>query len=1010
MRTIRHLARVGLLIALLGAGAVTAAHAQTGTIQGTVYDAEGVPLPGVNVVVEGTQTGSSTGADGAYPIDLEAGSYTLEASSVGYETAAQEDVEVAAGETTVVDFTLQESEVALDEVVVIGYGEQERRDLTGSVASVEGEEISRFPTSSVTQALQGQVAGVQVTPSSGGPGAGAVVRIRGVGTLGDASPLYVVDGMLTDDISFLNPQDVASIDVLKDASATAIYGSRGANGVIIVTTKHGRRGAGTDFNFNAYYGWQEVMDPIDLAGPREYALLANEVVRNEQGPDAELPFEEPQSISQGTNWQDLAFRTSPIQSYQLSARGGGERIAYNLSGNYFREKGVVQKSDFQRASLRLNSDYALTDAVAVGHNLAFTYRTGTSAPPGIISQVYRADPVIAPRDAEGDFINAGVRASAGNPAASIFYHRNAYSGSRFLGNLFVEADVLDAFTLRSSFGLDLDRQTTRNFSPVFFVSPAQQNPQSSINVGEAEQNSWLWENTLDYTQRFGNHEVEAVTGLTFQEFTQESLGGRRVDVIGESRSLWYLGTGGPEGQTNFNAASDWSMISYLFRINYSYLGRYLLTVTGRADGSSRFRAGNRFGYFPSAAVGWRIVDEPFMEDVGGVSDLKLRASWGRIGNDRIGPYPGIPVVDINQGAIFGTPGSISLGATPIELANPNVEWETTTQTDVALEMGFFDQRLTAEVDYYHRVTDGILVRVPIPDYVGVNVEPYVNAAEVLNTGFDLNLNWRGTAGDFTYRLGAVGSTVRNEVLSLGQGRQEIFAGGLGNEISFTTKTVVGQPIGSFFGYRVAGVYQNEQEIEALPAPPGGGVQPGDLRFADLNDDGEITPDDRTFIGSPIPDFIYGFSLNLGWRGFDLVADVSGQVGNQVFNAKKGTRFGIENFEASFLDRWHGEGTSTTEPRVTNAGWNYQVSEWYLTDGDYLKLRNLRLGYTLPGRWMGTLGVSQAQVYVNGANLFTLTGYSGYTPEIASENVLASGLDTGVYPLARTLTVGVNATF
>lgn len=993
---------------------VATALAQTGEITGTVTDSTtGESLPGVNVVIAGTQQGAATNAEGVYTLAVEPGTYDLQASYVGYATQTVEGVEVAAGETTEVDIALAPSAVELEEVVAIGYGEQQRRDVTGSISSVEGTELNNITTSSAAQTLQGRVAGVQVTPQSGEPGSDAVVRIRGVGTLNDTSPLFVVDGMLTGDISFLNPQDIESVEVLKDASATAIYGSRGANGVVIVSTQQGEYGQETQFSFNTYYGWQDVMNPIDLVGPQEYAMLANELVRNEQGEDADLPFENPDAVQGGTDWQDEVFRTAPIQSYQLSARGGTERITYNFSGNYISETGVVQKSNFQRASLRLNNVYSLTDAIELGHNLSFTHRTGVDDP-GVVDVVYRTDPTVTPRNEEGEFTNVS-RSSGGNPAASIFYHRNEYSGNRLVGNLYVEADFLDYFTLRSSFGVDVDRREERDFNPEFFVSATQQNERSSLTVSSDENSSWLWENTLTYEQTLGDHNFTVLTGVTAQQFRSEQMGGSRVNLMGESRSLWFLNAGQSEGQTNFNNASDWSMLSFLFRANYSYLDRYLLTLTGRADGSSRFSEDNRFGYFPSFAAAWRISNEPFMEDADFLTDLRLRASWGQVGNDKIGAYPGIPVVNSNLNAVFGRDGSLYFGATPTELANPGVQWEKTTQTDIGLEGGAFDGRLTASVDYYRRLTDGILIQVPIPDYVGVSAEPFVNAASVLNTGFDFELDWENTAGDFVYNVGFNGSTVHNEVRELGQGREEIFGGGLANEIAFTTRTEPGRPIGAFYGYKVDGVFQNEAEIEQ--APTRGGEVPGDLRYVDVNGDGEITSEDRTYLGSPIPSFIYGFNLDLSFRGISLSASLSGQTGNEIFNAKQTIRFGLENFEESYLDRWHGEGTSNTEPRVTNAGHNYLPSERFLEDGSYLKLRNVRLSYSLPQSLLGTLGLQSTQVYVSGTNLYTFTGYSGYTPEIAGiprgdddVSVLENSIDTGVYPIARTITLGLNATF
>ena len=977
----------------------------TGTVTGTVVDEEGTSLPGANVTIVGTQQGTSTNADGQYTLEnLEPQSYTLRASFVGYRPQEQE-ITVTAGETVEVDFVLPADVAQLDEMVVVGYGEQEREDLTGSISSVEGESISKVTTSSVSQALQGKVAGVQVTPNSGAPGAGAQIRIRGVGTLNNTSPLYVVDGMLTNDISFLNSGDIESVDVLKDASATAIYGSRGANGVIIITTKKGQAGEGTTFNANVSHGWQEVMNPIELTNARQYATLANELRENQGQAPA---FDNPDQLGAGTDWQERVYRTAPTQDVQVSARGGTEDITYNFSGNFLREDGVLEKSDFQRASFRTNNTYQLTEAFELGHNLAFTYRSGTNGP-GVVGSAYRADPTVPPRNEEGDFSDAGARASAGNPAASIFYHRNTYSGNRFVGNLYGEYSFLDHFTFESSLGLDIDNQETRNFNPEYAVSSAQRNDQSSISVNTVEQNSWLWENTLSYNQTIDNHSIDVVAGVTAQEFQNETLGGSRVNVIGEDESLWYLNAGQEDGQTNVNTAFDWSMLSGLVRANYSYQDRYLVTASLRADGSSRFGEQNRYGYFPSVALGWRLSEEAFMEDVDVISNLKLRGSWGKIGNDKINAYPSVASVATNLNAVFGQQESLAFGATLTELANPQIQWEETTQSNVGLNLGLFEGQLTAEVDYYNRTTSGILVRVPIPEYVGVGTQPFVNAAEVVNSGLEAQVSLSQTHGDFSYQVSVNGATTNNEVQSLGSGKEEIFGGGLANEIAFTTKTEPGQPIGSFFGYKVNGVYQTQEEIDNSASMPG--VEPGDLNFADVDGDGDIDGDDRTYIGSPIPDFTYGLNLSASYKGFDVSATVNGQMGAQIFNAKKSERFGIENFETSYLDRWTGPGSTNSEPRIGNPGHNwFTASEWLLEDADYLKLRNVQVGYTLPESVSQPLNLDQLRIYANGTNLVTFTGYSGYTPEISGSSVISSSIDDGIYPISRSFTMGVDMTF
>jgi TonB-linked SusC/RagA family outer membrane protein len=846
---------------------------------------------------------------------------------------------------------------------------------------------------------------VQVTPSSGEPGASAVVRIRGVGTLNDASPLYVVDGMLLDDISFLSSNDIASVEVLKDASATAIYGSRGANGVIIVTTRQGNADTPSRFTISAYAGTQEVQNPIDMVSAQQYAQLANELAANQGLPDPYFP--DPAAVGAGTDWQDEIFQSAPIQNYQLAASGGSDLVSYYFSGNYIRQEGIIPKSDYDRFTLRLNNDFRLRDNFRLGNNINFTF-TDDKRAPGVLRALYYADPTITPRNENGDFTNASERSSAGNPAATVFYTNNGGEANRLVGNVFGELDFLDDFTFRSSFGVDYERSDFRSFSPVYIVSATQQNVDSDLSVETTTNASWLWENTVDYNWVGDNNRLSAVAGVTAQSFYNERLGGARTNIVGDATSLWYLNAGDAEGQTNFNSAFDWRMLSFLARTNYTLLDRYLFTGSLRVDGSSRFGADNRYGWFPSVAVGWDLAQESFMANYDAVSALKLRASWGQIGNDKIGAYPGIPVVSSNLNAVFGEDESLYFGASPIDLANPDVRWERTNQTNIGLDAAFWEGRLGATLDWYSRLTDGILVQVPIPDYVGVAAQPYVNAAEVLNSGFEATLAFNQRIGQVGMELGLNASTVKNEVRELGEGKSEIFGGGLGNETSITTRTVVGEPIGSFWGFRTDGIFQTPEEVAA--GPTRGGEQPGDIRYVDLDGNGVINNDDKTFLGSPIPDVIYGMNVDLTWGGFELSTNFSGQSGNQVYNGKKAVRFGVDNFETSYLDRWTGPGTSDTEPRVTNSGHNYLASDRFIENGSYFKLNAAQLGYRLPETLTDRLNLAQARIYVNGTNLFTISDYSGYTPELTGGTVISSGIDLGTYPTMRTLTLGVDLTF
>lgn len=982
--------------------AASQASAQALRVSGTVTSSlDGRILQGVRVVVKGAATGTLTGANGRYTLEVSGPGETLVFSLIGYRPT-----EVAVEGRTAINIALEAAAIMMQDVVVTGYGTQQRRDVTGAVASVDVEDLPPLPTASVEQLLQGAVAGVQVTPSSGRPGDRAIVRFRGVGTLNDASPLYVVDGMLLDDVSYLNPSDIASVEFLKDASATAIYGSRGANGVIILSTKRASLDRPTRFTFRAYTSQQSILNSLDLVNARDYAMLANELAENT---GLDTVFTNPDTIGAGTDWQDFIFGTAPSHSFELTSTGGSDRTTFYFSANYFRQEGVLPHSDYNRLTIRANNDYHLTDRLLFGHNLAISYTDGLQPPGGALSQVYRADPTITPRNADGSFADANVRASAGNPAATVFYTRNKETGSRLIGNVFAELNVAGPLTLRSSFGLDYNRAETRTFVPVFFVSPSQQNATSRVTVENGTIRTWLWENTATFNVVTDQHRLNLVGGVTAQSYYDEELGCSRTNIVGEDENLWFCGAGAATGQTNTNSAFDWRMLSYLLRANYTFKDRYLFTGAVRADGSSRFGEANRYGTFPSFAIGWNIKEEGFLRDRGPFTTLKLRASWGQTGNDKIGPYPAIASVSPNQNAVFGAIEQLHFGQTLLRLANPDVQWERTSQTNIGTDMTLLDGRLEATLDYYNRETDGILIDAPIPGFVGVAQRPFVNAAVVRNRGLEATVAWRHTRPGLDVQLSLNGATISNKVLELVRGREPLISGGLGNEITSTTRTVPGQPIGCFYGYRVQGVFQDSTQIVNAPFH-GNNIRPGDLRYVDLTANDTITAADQTYLGCPIPDIVYGFGARATWGNFDFAANFSGQAGNVVYNGKKAVRFGVENFETSYLNRWHGTGTSNREPRITNAGHNYLPSDRFIESGSFLKLHTLQVGYRLPPSITSQLRVAGARVYMTGTNLFQLTDYTGYTPEVVSTSVLASGIDLGVFPPARTVTLGLDLTF
>lgn len=1002
---------------LLGSIICFGLQGQAVSVKGKVVDENGNPLIGANVLVKNTQSGTVTDLEGQFFLDVpDAYNTTLIFSYTGY----QEQSILLSGQT-LLDVVLQESSVLLDEVVIVGYGTQKKSDLTGAISTVKADEIKRIPTGSAEQAIQGKIAGVQVTPVSGRPGDGAVVRIRGIGTFNDASPLYVVDGMLLNNISYLNPGDIESLEVLKDASATAIYGSRGANGVIIITTKKGERNKGAVISADAYYGWQEVTQKIDVADGAQYAQLVNELSINEGG---SIRYPNPEIYGNGTDWQDVIFRTAPIMNYQVGASGGNDQAVYNVSFNYFKQEGILRGADFERFTIRLNNEYDIKKGIKLGHNIALVYNKSKLGP-NLVSTALNSAPIASVYDSLGNFSPETAEfSSTGNAEASIFYNNSNRFAYQAIGNIFAEIKFLKNFTYRSNFGVQLGQSQQKDFTPEFSVSAIQQNRNSRLNVSENRQRDWLWENTLNFNKEWSNHRVDVLAGITSQEYDFEFLSGSRLNFIGESEAFLYLNAGDETTGASNNNADTWSLLSYLFRVNYTAFDKYLLTASFRADGSSKFGANNRFGYFPSIALGWNMMNEPFMKFQRIFSRLKFRGSWGVVGNEKIGTFRYSPLVTNNLNVIFGPTESLDFvqnGAAVLNLANPDLRWEETEQFNAGFEAGFLNNRLTLELDYYSRTTNDILASIPIPSYIGSEQNPIVNAASMKNSGLDLSLNWRNTSGDLSYSISIVGSTVNNEVLSLGGGRAEIFSGGIhGGWLA--TRTIVGQPIGSFYGWKVAGVFQSTEELGTFPVRGTEGG-PGDLRFEDIGGldgnglqtgtpDGKISDADRVIIGNPIPDYIYGVNVSLDYKGLDLSVALNGQSGNEIFNSKKAARFGAYNFEASYLSRWTGPGTSNFEPRVTTAGHNYIPSDRFIEDGSFLRLRNVTIGYSLPKIILDKLHLTQFRIYAGGTNLVTWTKFTGYTPEIVDSggDPFNTGFDRGFYPIAKTYTVGMNLSF
>ena len=966
--------------------------AQSLKVSGKVTDASNEePLIGVNVQVKGSGLGTTTDLDGNYTLAVENSESIIVISYVGYQTQ-----EIVIGDQTSIDVALRNDAALLDEVVVIGYGSMKKSDLTGSVYSVKAEELVKNPTSNPLQAMQAKVPGLQISSPSGNPGESPVVRIRGVATmLGGASPVFVVDGVILDDISFLNASDLESVEVLKDASSTAIYGTRGANGVIIFTTKKGKEGKPT-INVSSTYSIESITNEIDLLNGVQFADVVNEL---EPGTFNNL------ELLPNTDWQDEIFSAGVIQQYDLSFSGAKEGIQYYLAGSYFDQQGVIDKSGYNRITVKLNTTFKASEFLTLGTNLTFSKEEKDNAP-NVVSSAYRAWPISEPFDENENFAEV---LGSGNPLAAIEFTNSSNRNLRLVGNFYAETSFLNDFTFRTSFQTDLGQIKRESFTPEFFVSPTQMNEINDLSKSMREEITWIWENTLSYSKEINQHRFGILAGYTVQETKEEELVGTVEDLIRESDDLWYLGAGDETTINAFNFIENFSYISYLFRANYTLSNKYLFTATVRRDGSSKFGPNNRYGNFPALAVGWRVIEESFMDDLAAFSNLKIRASWGINGNDRI-PYQArfARVSSSNLVAIFGQGEDQVAGATLTDAGNANLQWENTETIDFGLEFGLWDNRLSGEIDYFRKQTDRVLVPLLLPAHFGNGAFNRVvfNAADVENKGWELFLNWNDNIGKVSYSIGFLASQTKNKVLDIGASDEFISDGSLGNG-QLVTRTETGLPVGSFYGYQVIGVLQNESEVEQFATIAG--QKPGDFRYEDINNDGEITADDRTILGSYIPDYLLGLNLKVGYKSFELSVDLQGQFGNEIYNGKRAVRPELYNFESNLLDRWTGEGTSNTEPRVTTGGLNYLPSSYFVEDGSFVRIRTVSLVYSPSQSFLSKLNIKNGSIFIRATNLYTFSQFSGYSPEIASQNVLSSGIDLGTYPIPTTYSFGFTLT-
>jgi len=986
--------------------------AQQTTITGKVTDDTG-GLPGVTVLLKGTSNGTSTDPTGNYSLNVADASGTLVVSFIGYQTQ-----EVAINNRTTINIKLATDAKALEEVVVVGYGTQKKSDLTSAISQISAKEIEAEPIVQVGQALQGKVAGLQVSQNSGSPGSGLMVRIRGASTVNNSQPLYVIDGNPNANPIDIVPDQIESIQVLKSASAAAIYGAQGANGVILITTKQGKTGK-PQFDISFTQGLQQVRKLMPLTNAREYAELYNEGLRN--AGQAPL-YSDPASLGEGTNWQKEMFRVAPMTELQVSASGGNEASKFYFSSGYTRQEGIIKGSDFDRLNLRVNSSHQVNKIIKVGENLSVSYARYNSIGEfnfaSMLGNTLTANPLIPVRMPDGSWGNDPNSLNSANPAAAISFNNNKSIRPVMNGNVYTDITPLTGLIFRSQFNFNLGYQEREVFVPFYEINALNRNLVANLTQVNNTFREWNWANTVTYTKSLGAHNFDLLAGVTAQENVSrytEAYAAGLPNAATESSSLRYLDLATQGARVNGNAG-EWGLLSYLGRINYNYGDRYFTTINFRADGSSRFGANNKFGYFPSFSLGWKVSSENFLKDQSWVNTLMIRGGWGALGNQNSLPnYAFASLVTPNMNYAFGENQAVIRGQAPIGMGNPDLKWESTKETNVGFDFTGFNGRITASFDFYNKLTSDMLLRVPVVQSSGIQTAPFVNGGNVRNRGYELSLGYANTTpGGFYFSVSGNITQNRNKILELSNNGSALFTW-----VDFVQNigiTQVGGPIAAYYGYKTDGIFQSQEEVDNH-AFQSAGTRPGDFRFQDTNGDGTITALDQTVIGDPWPKMMYGFNTDLEYKNFDFRMNIQGVYGNQIFSAWKFRLMGANffNYHEEALNRWTGPGTSNEVPRlITNdPNNNFRSSDFYLEDGSYLRVKNVQIGYKVP---QNLVNIRNLRVFASITNALTFSKYIGMDPEIGTDNNNTSdtannplfiGIDEANYPQPRIYTVGFN---
>ena len=989
------------------------AQQQAKTVTGTVTDVSGEPIIGANIRIKGTTTGTITDIDGNFSIKAEPQS-VIEVSYIGYLTQ-----ETVINNQKSIRFLLKEDTKTLDKVVVIGYGVQKKADLTGSVANINTEKLNTQSNANIGQALQGKIAGVDIVSQGGAPGSGTRIMVRGIGTLNNASPLYIVDGMYMNSIDHINPNDIASIDVLKDASSAAIYGSRAANGVIIVTTKEGSNTEGKpiiDLSVNLGISTaSKFLDMLDAKGWAEVTTIARQAI----GKPA-LDMATDLANKPDNDWQDIMFRPALMQNYNLSVKGGGKYSTYYTGLGYFNQDGIVKGTNYQRYNIQSKNDYK-RGIFSAGTNLIISFSHDKPLHQelrgGMIGTILQSVPTLEKYDdtreggyggTYGDVVNIPHPLAIIDDNIMDRYNENV----KIFANLYAQIELFKGLKYKLNLTPDFSFERYKNYLNKYDFGLAT-NSITQLTERQRRRRNILVENLLTFDRTFGEHKISALAGYTYQD--------------SRFRHIQAYGEGLPQGLEEIDAATtnrsnegnSWRSVltSILGRVFYSYQNKYLFTATIRRDGSSKFGKNNRYGYFPSFSLGWNVAEEKFMENVHWLDQLKLRGGYGVLGNQEIDNYQYSSTITTGINYPDGN-GGLLQGAFPKNFANPDIKWEETAMTNVGIDFMAFNNRLSLTADYYVKNTKDILLTVPIPISSGGANDPIRNAGKIRNNGFEFNLGWMDQPNpDISYGINLIGSFNKNKVIAMGSESGSI-KGGSTNQNITTSETKAGYPIGGYWLISTAGYFNSQEEVDAY-AKDGKKIQPaaepGDIKFVDANNDGVINDDDRVFQGSPFPDFTFALNGNMRYKNFDLSIGLQGVLGNKIYNATRQTLEDVtkgSNFLASCLDYWTPENKNASHPRLTWDDPNRNTraeSDRYLENGSYLRLRSVQLGYTFPQTWFKG-AIQHARVYINAENLFTITSYSGYSPDVNADNANYRGFDNFIYPTNRTFMLGLNVTF